>query len=360
MDALSDRPAFDVIVVVDGYAATAYQRAGVHRLSDVVDPAAPEAAGDLVRKLAPDLVVVGKSWAARLPEDRIVAAASAAEIPSLLVADHWVNLDWVVRSANGDARAFPGAVAVPGDAAREVLLREGAPADRVRVTGSPHFDGVVERIHAASAKRDEIRRRLGATASAPLVAFASEPVARQESLLGSDAMARFGYTESTILLDVLAACSELAERGGREVQVFVKPHPKEDPAALQAVRREWPGVRVLGPRPPIQPAELIAASDLVIGITSMMLVEAALAGREVLSVQTGLISTDPNPLTAARLLPVVYDRTKLADAIAGSLEAAAGPRRGAAPARLSPPGSATARVVAVCEELLDARRSVGP
>jgi hypothetical protein len=203
-------------------------------------------------------------------DDTFWSAARRLGIPSIGLLDHWCN--YSERFSLRDRfDCVPDRIAIMDDAAAEVLVAEGCPPDLLLVTGQPHFDELVR--DSVTLSRAEVRQELGIDESRPLLVFASEPQAR---FYGRT----LGYDEEDALRAVLDSAAEAAP----DAEVVVKLHPLESGDAFadlpESERRV--GVRVVR----AYPAEhLIRAADVVLGMTSVFLLEAVLTGVPTISVR---------------------------------------------------------------------------
>lgn len=205
----------------------------------------------------PKALLTGTSLAARLDAEWWGAARSLG-IPSVGLVDHW----WNLAERFTDRLPFdglPDVIAVIDEVSRDELEAQGCGAP-VEVTGHPGFDAL---IAATPGGRDLARTRWGVTASDRVVLFASEPIAAD---IGPSAP--IDESEALrILLD-----------GADGWTVVVRPHPREDPAELLRIAGGGVLIEDATPR-----HAAMAGADAVVGISSIFLVEAALAGRHVLS-----------------------------------------------------------------------------
>ena len=197
------------------------------------------------------------------------------------------------------------------------MVALGFPAGRLHITGQPYLEGVASLPAGATAGAAALRRRLGVSARAHLIVFASEANAR---LCGVDASSpRFlGFTERTALEELLGALEALALRRPVAPHVIVKLHPKESPAEyawLEGRGCPFP-LRCVED---IDPRTLILAADLVSGMTSMFLLEAVLLGKPVLSLQPGRLRDDVLISNRAGASVPVYEPGGAAAALEGLL-----------------------------------------
>jgi hypothetical protein len=215
-----------------------------------------------------------------------IAEARGLGIPSAAIVDQAVNAHHRFRGTANDPLGFaPDHVFVPDDAARDAFVALGLAAGRITVCGNPHHDRVVDVARRLRAEgRDAVRCRLfpGIPPGRPLVLFASEVgyVVNPESSawIAANRFAGRGgtrYRSAVVLEEVLDACGAMQEAPA----VVLRLHPKNDAAEFAAYEGELAAISAGG-----DPLEAVFAADLVIGMTSALLEDAALVGCAVLSV----------------------------------------------------------------------------
>lgn len=233
---------------------------------------ADDDAGTAARVLAalrPDVLLTGTSRREAAPRDALWwVAARDAGIPSVALLDHWIGYaQKFITTTPFDST--PDVIAVMDAYARDQLREAGCRDARLVVTGHPAFDALMT---ADVAGRATARERWHARANAPVLLFASEPIA-------SDVGALRGYDETDALALLLRAL------GDAPFQLVIRPHPREHPASLQRVLDEHG--RAARVEVTLSGREAVAGADLVVGMTSVLLLEAAVTGRPVLSIQPG-------------------------------------------------------------------------
>jgi hypothetical protein len=124
-----------------------------------------------------------------------------------------------------------------------------------------------------------------------------------------------GYTATSILDAVLSELATACERSGRRCQLIVKPHPAEHWDALRTVieRHRSPAVESFI-RSDGAAARWISVADVLVGMMTIALLEAALAGKPALSVQIGLLESgaeDPCVANALGYTHPIFDRGAL-------------------------------------------------
>lgn len=201
-------------------------------------------------------------------------------IPSLAVLDQWQN--YILRFSGpgtGQELAYmPTCVAVMDETVRRDMVGESFPNERIFVSGHPRFEVLHEygkRVDRAAARKKTTA--LGIDPDAWLVTFVSEPARRFFA-------AEEGFDEASTLMALLASCARLKER--QRLEVALKYHPRNIPEDFANVRGDS-DVRIHHIRDQIEPCDLLLASDLVVGMISILLVDSVLLGVPTLSVQLG-------------------------------------------------------------------------
>jgi hypothetical protein len=149
--------------------------------------------------------------------------------------------------------------------------------------------------------------------------FASQPIA---SIHRQNGMAEdhWGYTEKTVLKSVLVCLGKLTEDFGAKVTLVIRLHPKDKPDAYRDVLTTCP--RSIKPVFDCETDSslLLKAADLIIGMFSMVLLEAAILDRPFISVQIGL--KRENPLIFARrgLARSILTEVELEESLRGILK----------------------------------------
>lgn len=209
-------------------------------------------------------------------EGALITLAAFRAIPVIQVIDTWGP--YRDRFTHGMAPR----ITVPDQVAVLEAVEDGLPRERLTVTGNPAWDGP----HRLSEGEPRI------------LAFLAQPVRR---LYGG----RLGYDERAAL-DVVRDFR--ASRPDLVKCVIVVPHPAGDDTD--------------GSEPRISLAEAVKRAEMVVGIFSSAMVDAALAGRRVASVQPGLPAHDMCPLSRQGLIDRVGESAALARALSQAPRAA--------------------------------------
>lgn len=267
---------------------SAHDPGGKNAIAPVIEALRAEGAevGESITN--PDIFIAGTS-AGDSPDKAIMK--TLGQTPSLYVLDFWLNY-WQRFSTEGkkDFAYLPTRICVMDDIAKEEMIAEGFPAERLIVTGNPHFDHFADAI---TAENEDTRRIL----------FISQPLSAADTLPG---FSQVQHDEYATLGDLVSAVEALPG----EFYVSLRLHPKE-PADKYA--------EYLGPlvRRATEPTleEAISKSGLIIGISSPVLIQAVAAGKRVLSYEPELTDKDSLVSNRAGVTTRIETREALADAL---------------------------------------------
>lgn len=235
--------------------------------------------------LAPDMVITDTIDLARTPGGRACrdfwSLARDHGLPSTAYVDCWWGYDKRFRFPNENTSPIlPDQIALIDDLARNDIIAAGFPEDLVVVLGSPKFEGLSQLARIREERKKQLRVMFGADEEKMLLVFVSQPL---EKTFGPDN--RYGFTERTTLLSVLAAIEKYPPALMKMLKLTVLLHPEENMDVLGGVVEEKAKILDIDIRKEQAPYDLIMAADLVIGMSSILLVEAAIMKVPVLSVQ---------------------------------------------------------------------------
>jgi RimJ/RimL family protein N-acetyltransferase len=270
---------------------------------------------------SPAVIAVGTSENPDTPAFPLISIARARGIPTVGLIDGPANAEHRFRGRGKEPLTFMpdwlvAADGGTGDAYRALGIDPG----RIRVTGNPSLDRVRDNADVLRARgRDALRRECfpELAADAPLILFLTELSDGLEtaqfrrgpdySLAGRGGVD--GRTE-IVLEEVLDAAKAVAPNA----QVALRLHPKTPAHLYNAYKDDIAAFSAGGDaHPPL------VAADLVVGLSTALLFEAALMGLPVLSVLPRaeevrwLLGGDTG------VVPVVTDRPGLRDALARAL-----------------------------------------
>ena len=118
-----------------------------------------------------------------------------------------------------------------------------------------------------------------------------------------------GYDEQSTLLFLGDTLEHLyAERKDPRIYFIIKLHPENKRQEFEWVFSRWPSLEKSIIRKELFPLETVAISDLVVGMASILLMEALLANKPVLSLQ--LNSLAGSQLIATKVGAIPFVRTQ--------------------------------------------------
>ncbi len=279
-------------------------------ISDV-SPASMEL---LLDKLNPNLVVLGTSQGRSIEND-IVLAARKKQIRTFCLLDFWNNYSQRFSCLETGKKFLflPDFIGIMDELAKEEMIGEGFDPGRLLITGQPYFDSLFEL--ARDFNDDKIRRfrnHLNLLEGNLLISFFSQALTKTR---GTDqtSSAYLGYTQITILDSLIKALHFIQSECKRDIALFIKLHPKE---SSEEVDRLISGaqLRIIMDKG-INPRELMLSSDVVSGMFTMVLVEAFLVKKKVLSIQIGLKKEDELILSRKKVIQPVYREENLLPAL---------------------------------------------
>jgi hypothetical protein len=300
----------------------------------------------------PSVVLVGTSENPYAVGLDLVRQAQAQNRATVGVVDGPASAPYRFRGGGESPLASaPDWILVPDEAQRRVFVELGHPAAHVIACGHPHYDRVrEEREQLTATGREGLRRKLfpQATPNRPVVVFVAE---QSDGLESAQFERRADYTltgrgmsdrRTDIVLDeFLDAVSVLEE----SPYVVLRLHPKNTCQEFVRYSSEI-GSMSRGN----SALEVVFAADLVVGMTSILLLEAALLGRPTLSILPRAAERAWLGTIAAGFTRCALSRTEVRQALSDSL---ARPQEveTAAVDRAFPAG-ATDRIVSVFARLL--------
>jgi len=231
----------------------------------------------------PDLVVTGPS-VGKTVEREIVILAKKKGIKSVSILDFWMNY-WQRYSDLDSGEKFvylPDYIFVMDDMAKQDMVKEGFPGDKLIVTGNPYFD-TFENFDFEG----------------DYVLYVSQP---RPDL--SDDQVKF-FPNYNVINDLIEVLDE---------KLIVRLHPKDNIKDFKQFNNENVTVDI-----DTDIFELVKNANLVVGINSTVLFQAALSGKLVISYQNGL---EEDKFIGKRLgiCYSAYDKTSFQDLVRKALD----------------------------------------
>ena len=214
----------------------------------------------------PQVVVVGTSSRSDSIEKIATSWAKGRGIATISIIDSWSNYALRFSSAadNQDLKYLTDVVCVVDSRMKRECVAEGLPPQMIKITGSPYLYESLGKIKIKGEKKQ--------------VLFLSQP-------LSLPPYNRFPFDEYTIMRDLLNY-RHLDKLG----KIIIKPHPKEDKKRFAKLASSSNSIAVADKGKDVY--KLISSARLIIGMNSITLLEAALAGKSVISYQPGISKND--------------------------------------------------------------------
>jgi hypothetical protein len=249
----------------------------------------------------------------------LAAQAKAQGIPTVGVVDMGVNAHNRFRgNSRNPLQHAPDWLAVPDATCQAAFADLGYPPERLLPLGHPHYDEVRARLqeHAGRSVHEWRAQSFPeAPAGRPLWLFLAEGVDR---LAPAQSFRQADYTlhgrgdtdfrAAIALQELIDAAAELPVRPW----IVLRPHPKSEMADFACCEDGIDACRIGG-----DPLPLLLSADLVVGMSTMLLLEAYLLRRPTLSILPRDAERHWLITLQAGLTPVVSTREALHDWLRG-------------------------------------------
>jgi len=250
-----------------------------------------------LKDIMPDVLITGTS-ARNLNERYLWQEAKKLGIKTVAFVEYWGYYGIrfsdvsVIDEPNfsGECNMLPDYIIVPDDYAKAEAIKERVPEELIYPLGNPHFIDVynkfqkAEDIRSKFAKKDEF-----------LITYASQPFIED-----------CGHGEELNILDDILSLTDK--------KVIVKIHPKESFEKFEKYKNRV----ILDKTTPME--EVIKASDLVISINSIVLLEALIAGKPIISYQKNEHDKNKFILTRFGYLPFITNKEDFAKELKNKIQ----------------------------------------
>lgn len=270
-------------------------------------------AEELLATISPHLLVVGTAENRDTLGLSLVTAARSANLKSVGVVDAPSNAKERFRGRSDRPLTYaPDYLLLPDPGAQDAYVALGYPRERAIVCGHPHYDTVREtRTHFDGIGRSVLRSRLfpevpPEKAISVFIAEVSRGLdtaqyQRSPDYTLSGEGNRHGRTD-IVLEELLRALDRLPFPTHRVLRL----HPKNTREELAPYLDRFDTISEGG-----SPLELIYTADLVVGMTSTLLLEAALLARPTMAIVPRSVEKAWCAATATDLIPTVTQRREL-------------------------------------------------
>jgi len=209
--------------------------------------------------------------------------ASLYNIFTIHLLDNWTN--YMLRLTNdGLPSIYPEVYAVMDDYALKAATDDGIPKNILKITGQPALSSLEDEfLDWSNTNKSEKRVSIGFHKKKKLLIFVSEPVEADQGG-GSESPQFRGYTEKMVLQQLCHYLQPYSD----EIQLGLLPHPRENDNELQKEWEMYRGNLVGGIVMANTGREAVFMADGVSGMASILLYEAWLINKPVISLQPGI------------------------------------------------------------------------
>lgn len=240
----------------------------------------------LWQEFDPHLVLVGTSENSTTFGFELIQYAHSNHTPSLGFIDAPMNASYRFRGkSENPLQHIPDYLVVVDEETKRLFIDLGVSAELIYIGGHPHFEAVFSKKESLKKQTPrELRKTLGwgLSETKPIVLFIDEPLGdslktgqfhqESSSLKGYGKHSERTYIALEELLITL-------EQLNWPYDVVFRQHPKNDLNDFQSYLEHFSYISTQD-----NPLECLYASDFVVGMTSMMLSEAVISGKPVLSI----------------------------------------------------------------------------
>lgn len=246
-----------------------------------------------------------------MTEKYLWKASELCGIKSYAILDQWINYgirfsEYGVSNIssylkNPIHKYLPTHIMVMDDYAKKRMINCGFEEKRLIVTGQPHFD-YLNKKHQKSKNRENQTFE---------VVFASEPIVKT---YGSSE--HWGYDEKSICYDIIDVLRVIAHDNGIRIHLLIKQHPKEESHSYDSQVGENGLLKISVDRNS-NSFDVIMSSDLIIGMSSMFLIEGVIMNKQVISYQKGLKQDNPYVFDKINTDNTLFNKKDLLETIKG-------------------------------------------
>lgn len=292
---LVKKQGYDLHVMAYGYAVERFRKGGV-QISEMCNNEWNSVSSSL-RDLHPHYIITS---AASLPwkdmtEKYLWDEARQAGIGSIAFIDQWQNYSERFSGTHpGDRLKFlPDHINCINETGRQEMIEEGFPENRLIMLGHPYLDHITKKYTMLNA--EEVISKLGMMLSdfhsKETMVFVSEPLYEN-----------YGNSRGYSQYDVLSYFLKYVLKYRPRSRVVIKLHPKDELKKFQGILKHFMDIEILVVKDELTSIECLTLSDRIFGMTSLMLIEAFLLGKTVVSLQPDLTVTDPLVLSRHGLI----------------------------------------------------------
>ena len=270
-------------------------------------------AADIFDQINPKVLITGTACNPDTMGLLMIDVAKKRGILSISVVDAIMNAELRFCGRTENCMAYvPDWVLVPEEGIKREFVGLGISKDRILVCGHPHYDYLLEKKKLFDSQNTSVIRAKQLPEAPPeqkVVVFACEgsvrisPINQEELAVYTFRGRGFARGRTEIVMEeFLDALTSM----GHQPYLILRIHPKDCMEDYALYLSEFDLVSQGG-----DPLELLYASDLVVGMTSMLLQEAVVLGVPVLSIVPRLIEKEWLPTVRSGITACVTTREEL-------------------------------------------------
>ncbi len=305
---LAETGDYDITVTGYGHAIARFER---HQLAYTLIDKVERNDSVFFNRFMPDLVITS---ATSLPskdmsEKHIWILAKKAGIKSIAILDQWQN--YAIRfsgvSDQEHLAYMPDAINCIDEVGKNEMIEEGFDESILYPLGQPYLNQL--ETYAKEMDCILIREKLNLSKDENVVLFVSEAI---EENYGKER----GYTQYDALYTLLKNAPP-----SNDTSILIKLHPKDDLDKFKGIRDQFTRHKLIFVSTELTALEAIVISNRVFGMTSIMLIEAYILGKSVVSIQPNLNVTDPLILSRCGYVKLILDKAFKFDLITNLIPA---------------------------------------
>lgn len=277
---LAETGDYDVTVTGYGFAIERFER---HKLSYIQVEKIEKNNREFLKRFTPDLVITSATSisAKDMSEKHLWQLAKEAGIKTIAMLDQWQNYAIRFSGISEQERLayLPDAINCINEISKKEMIAEGFDENILYPLGQPYLDRLEKDVKEIDCIL--IRRKLNLAQEENIVLFVSEAIKEN---YGKER----GYTQYDALRTLLKNAQPV-----KDTSILIKLHPKDDLAKFKTIREEFTRHKLVFVSSELTALETIAISSRVFGMTSIMLIEAYILGKSVVSIQPNLNVMDP-------------------------------------------------------------------
>lgn len=272
----------------------------------------------------PDFIITGTS-ADDFTEKYLWKSAEELGIPSFAILDQWINYGLRFSKFNvSELKEYekkkehiylPYKILVMDNYAKEQMIKEGIEEDRILVSGHPYFDYLLSQKEIITNKIiKDFRRNIGCNEGDYIITYVSEPIS--ETYNESDESEHYwGYSERTVFKEFISILNAAVEKSDKKIKFIIRLHPKENENNYNDLIDNINNNISIMVDKKLDGFELMCASNLICGMSSMFLIEGAVLGIPIVSMQMGLKRDNPFILDRIGIVKSILYKEELEEKI---------------------------------------------